>query len=145
MKISLDWRGKMGFGATDGRHSVAMDARAPVGGGSALSPKQLALAAVAGCSAMDVVGLLAKHRQGVRSFRVESDAPTTEGHPSVFAHVQLDYHLEGAIEAERAVEAVRLSQSRYCGVSAMMAKNCPIRYRIHLNGREIHAGEARFP
>lgn len=145
MKISLDWQGKMKFGATDGRNSLVMDTTPPIGEGTALSPKQLALAGVAGCSAMDVMSLLKKHKQEVKSFRIESDAPTTEGYPSVFQFVHLDYYLEGNITREHAIDAVHLSQSKFCGVSAMMAKSCPIHYTIYLNGAEIHRGEAQFP
>lgn len=144
MKISLNWEGKMKFAATDGRNTALMDTQAPLGDGSALSPKQLCLAAIAGCSAIDVVGLLKKHKQEVDSFHIESDAPVREGYPAVFTSVQLDFFLQGKIEKERAIEAVQLSQSKYCGVSAMMAKNCPIRYRIFLNGHEIHSGESAF-
>ena len=141
----MTWEGKMKFSATDGQQSVVMDTRAPLGDGSALSPKQLLLASICGCTGMDVAGLLRKYKQEVSSFHVEADAPVTEGYPSIFAFVQLDFFLQGPLEAAKAIEAVQLSQSKFCGVSAMVAKACPIRYRIYLNGNEIHQGEAAFP
>jgi putative redox protein len=144
MKLAMSWQGKMRFSATDGNKIVEMDTQAPVGDGSALSPKQLLLAAVCGCSAMDVAGLLRKNKQTVDSFHIEADAPVTEGYPAIFSLIQLDYFLQGTIDREQAIEAVRLSQTKYCGVSAMVAKACPIRYRIHLNGHQIGEGRASF-
>ncbi|MGZ3713137.1 MAG: OsmC family protein [Bdellovibrionota bacterium] len=135
----------MKFSSTDGNNTAKMDTQPPMGDGSALSPKQLCLAAICGCTGIDVTGLLKKYKQKVDSFHMEADAPVTEGYPAVFAFVQLDFFLQGEIEEARAIEAVQLSQTKYCGVSAMFAKACPIRYQVFLNGTSIHQGEAAFP
>lgn len=145
MKISMNWQGKMRFTATDGNRAVEMDTQAPLGDGSALSPKQLLLASICGCSAMDVSSLLRKFKQEVDSFHIEADAPVTEGYPAVFSFVQLDYFLQGKIDNKEALEAVHLSQTKFCGVSAMVAKACPIRYRVYVNGNQIGEGQADFP
>lgn len=144
MQAHLTWKQKMSFDAELGKHVVPMDAKAPVGSDSAASPKQLALAGVAGCTAMDVIALLRKYRQEVTSFSMDADAPTTETHPSVFKEVHLTYRLDGTIEPAKAMEAVELSMTKYCGVSAMIAKACPIRYTVLVNGQEVGRGEARF-
>lgn len=144
MKISTTWQGKMRFEATDGTKVSVMDANPPFGEGSALSPKQLCLASICGCTAMDVVSWLKKQRQEASFLRVDADAPITPGFPAVFAHVVLDFYAEGPLDPAVLIEAVKQSQSLYCGVSAMIAKACPVRYRVYLNGAEIHAGEAAF-
>lgn len=145
MKLTADWKGKALFEASDGAHTTCMDAKPPFGQDSALSPKQHCLAAILGCTGIDVVGLMRKYRQEMMGLRIEADAPVVKAHPAVFEFVQLDFFFEGSIDEERAIEAVRLSQSMYCGVSAMIAKACPIRYRIHVNGRPVHEGQAEFP
>ena len=48
------------------------------------------------------------------------------------------------LERERVLEAVSLSQTKYCAVSAMLAPAVPIRYKIILNGESIGTGEAHF-
>ncbi len=144
MKLTTTWTQKFHLDATDGTNSVPMDIKPPHGDGAALSPKQLCLAAITGCTGLDVISHLNKHKQPYSSFRIEADAPVTEGHPAVFASVQLDFFLEGEAQTARLVEAVTLSQTKYCGVSAMMAKNCPIYYRVHLNGSLVHEGQANF-
>ena len=144
MKISTTWKSKSLFETTDGELSTSMDAKPPFGEGKALSPKQLALAAVTGCAGVDVVSLMRKYKQEMSAFRIEADAPVREGHPAVFKEVILDFYFEGNVKPELALESVQLSQTKYCGVSAMMAKACPIRYNVYLNGESIGSGVANF-
>jgi putative redox protein len=42
------------------------------------------------------------------------------------------------------MESVRLSQTKFCGVSAMLSKAFPIKYVVRLNGQEIGQGQAEF-
>lgn len=145
MKITTRWDQKMTFTASDGAHSARMDTRSPVGSDSALSPKQLVVAGLAGCTAMDVVALLKKHQQPIESFEVDTEVEKSAGgYPEVFTSAFLTFRLQGAIEPGRVLEAVTLSQTRYCGVSAMLSKVFPIRYRIELNGQSIGEGAAQF-
>jgi len=143
MKLTTNWMEKFRFSATDGTNSTTMDTNPPYGEGF-LTPKQLCLAAVEGCTAMDVISHLNKRKQLPKSFSIEADADLTATHPKVFSEIRLLYHFEGEVQTALALEAVELSQTKYCGVSAMMAKNCPIRYQVFLNGSLVGQGEAKF-
>ena len=79
MKSVLNWTEGMKFTAASDNHSVDMDAKSPIGKGSAITPKELILAGLGGCTAMDVIALMRKHKQEVQSFEVEVDAPTIKG------------------------------------------------------------------
>lgn len=144
MKIISTWKGKMKFEATDGEHGYLSDAPPPFGEGTALSPKQLLLASICGCTGVDVAARMRKAKQDLRSLRIEADAPKRVGKPSTFDSVTLDFFFEGVLEASKAIEAVVVSQSEECGVSAMVAAHCPIYYRVHLNGDLIKEGTAKF-
>lgn len=144
MKISTIWKEKSHFETTDGENMAHMDAKPPFGNGSALSPKQLVLSAIGGCTGVDIAGLMRKYKQDMKGLRIEADAPVSEGHPAVFTQVQLDFYFEGTIDPAKAMEAVTLSQTKYCGVSAMIAKACPIYYRVHINGALVGNGQANF-
>ena len=145
MNSKIVWKEAMQFDATSGDHHVLMDAKAPIGKGLGYTPKELVLAGIAGCTAMDVIALLRKYKQDVKSFTVESNAEQTTGsHPVVFKNVSIIFNLEGTIEPSKAIEAVRLSQTQYCGVSAMISKSVPIDYTVILNGEEIGTGQAAF-
>lgn len=144
MKIETSWHGKMRFEATNGEHVTVMDAPAPFGEGKALSPKQLLLASICGCTGVDVSARMRKHKQDMKSLRILADAPKRDGKPSTFDSVTLDYYFEGVIEASRVIEAVVASMTEECGVSAMVAAHCPMHYRVHLNGDLIKEGTASF-
>ncbi len=144
MKTTTRWTEKMQFKGTDGNHTVLMDTRSPIGSDSALSPKQLLLTSISGCSAMDVVAFMKKHKQVLETFEVDAEGELTTGYPSIFKEVHLTFKATGAVEAARLVESVELSQSKYCGVSAMIVKAVPIRYTVILNNETVGTGTAQF-
>lgn len=135
----------MRFTAQSGDHKVEMDTNAPIGSDTALTPKQLLVAGICGCTAMDVVALLKKHKQPLESFQVEADATPTEGvYPAVYKEIKLFFRLKGQLDESKVLESVALSQTKYCGVSAMVSKSVPISYTVELNGKNIGAGRAEF-
>ena len=145
MKLKSVWAEKMRFTAEIDNHSVSMDTKPPIGEDTAITPKQILLAAICGCTGMDVVALLKKYHQPLSKFEIEAEALVTEGaHPIVFKEVQLMFKIEGALEKEKVIEAITLSQTKYCSVSAMLSKSFPIHYTVQLNSEVIGAGSAQF-
>lgn len=135
----------MNFTAKAEGHQISMDAKSPMGDDSAMTPKQLLLAAICGCTAMDVVALLKKYKQPIDSFEIDADSELTSGvQPAVFKEVKIRFKLVGKIEVAQALEAVKLSQTKFCGVTAMVSKSVPVTYVVELNGEEIGSGKADF-
>jgi putative redox protein len=146
MKASVVWSGqKMRFETHIEQHIVPIDARSPIGESSAPTPKELLIAAVCGCTAMDVAALMRKHKQPVSHLEVTGDADLTDTQPKVFKSMVLTFKVDGeGVSTEKVLEAVQLSQTLYCGVSAMVVKACPIRYTVLVNGKEVGQGVAKF-
>jgi putative redox protein len=145
MKSILTWKENMHFEAQAAGHNVDMDAKAPIGKGSAQTPKELVLAGLGGCTAMDVMALMKKHKQPVQSFEVEVDVATsTGGSPMVFTKADIYFRLGGEIDKNIALEAAHLSQTKYCGVSAMLLKAFPIEYHVFVNGEKVGSGFSKF-
>jgi putative redox protein len=145
MKVALKWQGKMRFDATARGNTTPIDARSPIGSDSAPSPKELLLSALAGCTAIDVVGLLRTRRQGLEHFELDVDAETANTeHPRVFTAAKLTFRIDGAVEPNVALEAIAASQTKYCGVSAMLSRAFPISYELILNGTSMGVGRADF-
>jgi putative redox protein len=145
MKLLCHWNDKMKFTADADDHKIQMDASRPIGEGSAPTPKQLLLAGICGCTAMDVVALMKKHKQPLGALEVEADATPTEGvQPAVFKEIRLTFRFKGELNVEQVLESVMLSQTKYCGVSAMVSKAVPISYIVELNEKNIGAGRAEF-
>lgn len=145
MNTVCNWQEKVSFVASFGQHQVPMDTKAPIGSDNAASPKQLVLAAICGCTGMDVVSLLRKGKQQPKAFAITAHADLTDGHPATFKQVHLVYKVDGDVTSELIVDAVTKSMTIYCGVSAMIAKACTISYDIELNHVRVGSGEAKFP
>lgn len=145
MKTTINWTDAMTLEGIVGTHTVPMDAKAPIGRDSAATPKELVAMGLGGCTAMDVIALLKKYKQPPQSLKIDIDIQTsTAGHPAVFEKAVLTFLVNGQIDADKLLEAVKLSQTKFCGVSAMLSKAFPIEYRVILNGSEIGTGLANF-
>lgn len=145
MQIKTIWNEKMVFTASSGGHEVKMDTKSPLGSDSALTPKQLVLAGLAGCTAMDVISLLKKFKQPVEKFEITVAAEKSKGvYPEVFISAQITFQLNGNIDKEKLIFSVHESQTKYCGVSAMLSKAFPISYSVELNGEKIAEGKSNF-
>jgi putative redox protein len=84
-------------------------------------------------------------RVDLQSCDVNAKTETTTNYPSIFVEVQLEYRITGTgISNEQALKAVRLSMTKYCGVSAMVAESAPMVYDVFLNGENIGTGRADF-
>lgn len=131
MRVRATWSAPMRFDAeTEGGLRVVMDAaagEAPAGP----SPMQTVLAALAGCTGMDVASILAKMRAPLERMTVDVEAERAAEHPRVFTKIRLRYELAG-VTRDQAEKAVSLSLERYCPVTAMLRKSAEITREIVL-------------
>ena len=135
MKTITKWVDALAFDATaDTGHTVRIDTSVEGGGlGSGMNPKKMLLGSLNACSGMDVVEMLKKMRIAFTKFEIEAEAEQTEEHPKVFTSINMVYRIDVKPEdLDKVTRAVTLSQEKYCGVSAMLAKHCTINYTIEL-------------
>lgn len=145
MKAVLNWKSGMQFEAVSDGNTIITDAKAPLGKGSGMTPKEMVAAGTAGCTAIDVVAWLKKHKQDLKGLTIDTDVQTSTGvYPAVFTRMDLKFNATGEIDKNILIEAVRLSQTKYCGVSAMLSKAFPIYYEIYLNNEKVAEGQADF-
>ena len=85
-----------------------------------ISPMELLLMGLAGCSSIDVV-----------SKRNEGETP------SLFKKIEVSVFIEGEIPSSKVKRAVDLSFEKYCSVSKTLESTAKINYRIFLNNIEI--------
>src|SRR3954469_24409224 len=115
--------GDYGFDATDENgHVIKMDTNPNNGGENyGARPMQLLLVALAGCSAIDVIGILKKQRQEVRDYKMVVNGDREAGvEPSLWKDINIEFHLYGNIARDKAVKAVELSVGKYCSVAATL-------------------------
>ncbi|CAB1129791.1 OsmC/Ohr family protein [Candidatus Hydrogenisulfobacillus filiaventi] len=132
--------GGMKFSGMGGSgHVVLMDAAPEVGGTDAgTRPMELTLVSLGGCTGMDVVSILRKMRVAIDAFDVDIDADRAPQHPKVYTEIRMRYRLQSAdATPEQLMRAVRLSQEKYCSVSAMLRETARIVSEVFLNGSLI--------
>ena len=117
---------------TEDGHPIAMDGDPPDGDGSAAGPKEALLAALAGCTAMDVAAILRKKRQAVTTYEIEVSAESASEHPKVFTTIALEHRVAGDADPEAVRRSIELSSTRYCPVNAMLSKAVAIEHRYRL-------------
>ena len=134
MKISVNWQEQMTFEAEVNGHKIILDADDKVGGRNlGPRPKPLLLVALAGCTGMDVISILAKMRLEPEYFNVDVDAAMTEDHPKYYNKIKIIYEFRGKdLPLEKLEKAIKLSQEKYCGVSAMLGKSAEMSYEIKI-------------
>jgi putative redox protein len=123
--LTVQWRGGMAFEAeVPSGNNFVMDAIPEVGGqDKGPTPVEALLASVAACSAIDVVMVLQKKKQNIRSYRIEVEwtrAPQGEW-PRPILSMIVRHVLSGDNLDPNAVQrAVELSDSKYCSVMATL-------------------------
>ena len=131
MNTTIRWMGPdtMRFVAQTGSgHLVSMDG-APEGGGENLAPRpmELVLAGTGGCAAYDVVLILRKSGQEIRSCEVRLDADRAEADPKVFTRIGFHFIVRGrALKPNLVERAIKLSHDKYCSASAMLAQTAKL-------------------
>ena len=132
--IEINWEGNMAFNASVNGHNIMLDADVTNNGNNlGPRPKPLILTALAGCTGMDVVSLLKKMKVEFTDFKIAVDGELTEEHPKYYYKLHINYMFKGeSLDMEKIKKAIELSQTKYCGVSAMLSKAAEITYEINI-------------
>lgn len=122
--VSTRWLENMAFESEINGHKIIIDATPDVGGNDlGPRPKPFMLAALGGCTAMDVVSILKKMRVDFKSLNVIVEGSLTEEHPRHYYKMHVIYEMEGKdLPMDKIQKAVSLSAERYCGVTAVYKK-----------------------
>lgn len=142
-EVRLEHRGGSHFhAAPSSGHDLEFDDRESDQGGS---PVETVLAALASCSAMDVISIATKKRQAVEAYRVHASGSQRDEYPQVFTEIDLVHEVVGRDLAEAAIRrAIELSATKYCPVNAMISAGATMvhhRYRIRSTGERPFEAE----
>lgn len=119
--LDLSWKENMAFETELDGHKLVVDAAEESGGGdTGPRPKKLMLAALAGCTGMDVIMILKKMKVEPESFNVIVEGDVAEDHPKKYTKMKVIYQFKGEnLPMDKLEKAVSLSEDKYCGVSAV--------------------------
>jgi len=106
-------------GKTGSGHYLILD---DLAGGTGPKPIELVALGMAGCTAFDVITVLRqKYHQRVTGYEVRVEADQADRPPQVFTAVRVVHRITGhEIDPKAVEEAIRLSESKYCSVEAML-------------------------
>jgi putative redox protein len=86
-----------------------------------LSPVETVVAALAACSAMDVVSIALKKRQRVVRYEIRVRAEQRDEYPQVLTTVDVLHDVEGPVDPRAIRRCIELSAEKYCPVNAMLS------------------------
>jgi len=122
--------GKQFVGIDSTKHSVVLSTPDE---GVGMKPSELLLVALAGCTAVDVVDILAKKRTPVSMLEIQTSGEQDAEPPWAFRQIHLKYILKGKGLTAKAVEqAIQLSEEKYCSVAATVRGVAEVHYEFEL-------------
>jgi putative redox protein len=115
-------------------NTVHIDAAPDIGGtNQGMRPMQLLLAAMGGCSAIDLVNILKKQKQELKDIRItvrgerEKDAV-----PSLYTSVHAHFKLFGNLDKDKVDKAVMLAVEKYCSVAKTLEAKAKITHSVEI-------------
>lgn len=119
-EVSVTWvQGAQFVGSGSGGHSIVLDAPEGRAAWEGFKPSELLLAAVGGCTGVDVVDILRKKRQRITGLRITVTGRQQDDFPHAFTDIDIHYAVRGRGVTTQAVErAIELSEEKYCSVAA---------------------------
>lgn len=122
MKVSVKWHSDLRFtGRNEHGQLIEIDATEIEGEAKGVTPMQLLLVALGGCTGIDVASILRKQRQTLTGLTVDLSGERRKDPPRYFEKIHIEYVLRGqGLEESKVERAITLSQQKYCSVEAML-------------------------
>ena len=116
-------------------NTAYIDAAPAIGGtGKGVRPMEMLLMGLAGCSGIDIVNILRKQRQTIRSLKVEVEGERGEAEgANPFENIRVKFALAGEIEESHLKRALELTFHKYCSVAKTLEKTAKISWEYTLN------------
>ncbi len=132
-KVDTTWLEDLAFESEVTGHKIVVDANEEFGGKDrGPRPKPLLLSALGGCTGMDVISILKKMKMEPSYFNVSVEATISEAEPKIYTgyHLAYEFKADDNLDNDKVEKAVKLSQERYCAVSAILRQGAELTYEI---------------
>jgi putative redox protein len=97
-----------------------------------VSPMEMLLMAIAGCTGMDIISILEKKRQPIKDFKLVVRGLRAQDFPMIWTDIDVEYQVWGDVDPKALEQAIQLSEDKYCSVGIMLGKAASVRstYKI---------------
>jgi putative redox protein len=139
MKITLSNDGVAFQALSETGQQILMDGSPQVGGqGLGMRPMQVVLAAMGGCSGIDIVTILRKQRENFTGFsmEIESVSAPNKSHTE-WRELHAIVSIDGDLAVEKALQACHKSFAKYCSVSKLLEHTATITFSLTINGSTV--------
>jgi putative redox protein len=128
VKVRVEWAGELKFTAeNENGVSTVMDATDAGDRLAGITPMELLLMALGGCTGIDIVMILKKQRQKLTSLTLHVTGHRRSEPPRYYEQIHVEYVLKGSNLDEKKVQrAIQLSEEKYCSVSAALKERARI-------------------
>ena len=93
-----------------------------------VSPMELLLMGLAGCTGVDIVDIMAKKREPLKALKVKVRGKRAEDFPQIYKEIEITYLIWGdGIKSKSVEQAIQLSEEKYCSVGIMLSAVADIR------------------
>ncbi|HXT17392.1 MAG TPA: OsmC family protein [Gemmatimonadaceae bacterium] len=135
-RSEVTWRGERLFDAGPAGRQHRIDA----GAKEAPGPVETLLSAVATCSSVDIIDILAKRKTPIERLSVQLAGERRGDYPRRLMKLDIEFRVDGVgIEREQAERAIELSFTRYCSVACSLAPDIVVNAALTLNGENFPA------
>lgn len=113
---------------------VQIDGSPEIGGQDlGVRPMELVLMALGSCSSLDLLSILKKQKQEVKTIQVAVEGQRADKIPAVFTNIHLTFSLGGNLDRVKVERAAELAVKKYCSVHDMLASGgVEITYELNL-------------
>jgi putative redox protein len=141
VEAKLNWvDGERFVASASSGHAIVIDSDRERN--TAIGPMEVVLAGLCACTATDVVGILRKKREPFTGLEVRAEAERAPEPPQVYTAIKLIFTVTGQVSRKAVEDAVRLSEEKYCSVSAMLKCTARITTEIHVESHRTPAEQA---
>ncbi len=128
MSVIVKWLEEKQFVGIDSTgHSVVLSSPAD---GVGMKPSDLLLVSLAGCTAYDVVEILAKKRQKLVGLTIEVSGEQEPDPPWTFRRIHTIFRLRGDLDEKAVRQAIELSETKYCSVAATVRPSAELTWEF---------------
>lgn len=98
-----------------------------------IRPMEMVLAAVATCSAFEIVNILKKQRQPLEDLSMTvKGTREKKGTAKPFAQIAVAFYVKGDVDAKKAERAADLAINKYCSAKASLDPAIQVNYTINI-------------
>ena len=102
-----------------------------------VSPMELLLMGIAGCSSIDIISILKKQKQHFKDLTIEVEGEREKVElANLFKKIHAKVKFTGDVDPKKAHKACELSFTKYCSVSKMLEGKARISFSVFVNGEK---------